>query len=162
MRTKLTAIVVTLMAMNACVVVPVNTAPSPTSSPAEVSISTRGFEGDLNRFRASQGSGPVGRNAQLDRAAKAHADDMVQGGYFSHNSPGGPNGDNFGERSRSAGCQSRSGAENIANGQKTEAEVLAAWKNSPGHRRNMLVGSYTQYGLGRTGDIWVLVFSASC
>ena len=98
----------------------------------------------------------------LTRAAQAHAEDMAARGYFSHQSPGGPNGDDLGDRARAAGCSFRSVAENIAQGQRSEAEVLTGWANSPGHRRNMLNGRMTDYGLGRAGDIWVLKLSSGC
>jgi hypothetical protein len=37
--------------------------------------------------------------------------------------------------------------ENIAAGQKSAAEVMAGWMNSPGHRANIL-GNYTHIGVG--------------
>jgi uncharacterized protein YkwD len=162
MLKQMATILASIVALSACVESPTNTTTSAIQPAAEVIVSTRSFEADLNSFRATQGKGPVRQNAQLARGAQAHAEDMVRRGYFSHKSPGGPNGANFSERSQAAGCQLRAGAENIANGQLSEAEVLEAWKNSPGHRRNMLVESFMQYGLGRSGNVWVLVFSASC
>ena len=149
------------LALGACVS---TTQPTQSVSTSNTAVTSQGgsFSTLLNDFRASEGRRPVQRSAALDRAAKAHATDMVQRGYFSHQSPGGPNGARFIDRSRSAGCQSRSGAENIATGQRSEAAVIEAWKNSAGHRRNMLGANYTLYGLGRTDNIWVLVFSTSC
>lgn len=150
-----------LTALTAC-----NTTTAPQTSAIQVSSATpstsSGFAADLNAFRASQGLGTVRSNATLARAAQAHADDMASRGYFSHESPGGPNGDTFVERAQSAGCAMQSGAENIADGQTSESQVLVAWQNSPGHRRNMLVRSYTQYGLGRSGNVWVLKLAARC
>jgi uncharacterized protein YkwD len=121
-----------------------------------------GFTADINAFRAGQGLDPLQPNTALTRAAQRHADDMSVRGYFSHASPGGPDGDNFAERARASGCAMRNGAENIATGQQTEGAALVAWQNSAGHRRNMLVRNYTQYGLGRAGDLWVLKLAASC
>lgn len=102
------------------------------------------------------------QNAILTRAAQAHAEDMAARGYFSHQSPGGPNGDNLAERAASAGCAMRAGAENIASGQRSEAEVFVGWQNSPGHRANLLGGNYTDYGLGRSGNVWVMKLSSGC
>lgn len=135
-------------------------APGPVSN-APVA-STSDFTTRLNSFRAGQGRGTVQQNAILTRAAQAHAEDMAARGYFSHDSPGGPNGDTFMQRSAAAGCAIRSGAENIANGQRSEAEVFDSWENSAGHRRNMLGRGYTDYGLGRAGNVWVLKFSSGC
>lgn len=138
------------------------------SQPASIQVSSStssfgsGFAADLNAFRARQGLGPLQANPALTRAAQAHAEDMARRGYFSHNAPRGPNGRTFVQRARAGGCAMRSGAENIASGQRSQAQVLTAWQNSRGHRRNMLMRSYTQYGLGRSGNIWVLKLAASC
>ena len=120
------------------------------------------FTSDLNTFRASRGLGPLQPNQALTRAAQAHAEDMLRRGYFSHRSRGGPNGTTFVERARAGGCAMGAGAENIAKGQKTQAAALEAWVRSAGHRRNLLGRGYTQYGLGRSGDIWVLKLAARC
>lgn len=138
--------------------VPVATGASATA-PAQ---STPGFTTRINGFRADNGVAGLRQNAALTRAAQAHADDMVARGYFSHSSQGGPNGATLIARARSAGCNARAIAENIAQGQQSEAEVLTGWANSPGHRRNMLNRSMTDYGLGRAGDIWVLKLSSGC
>ncbi|MEJ8561092.1 CAP domain-containing protein [Yoonia sp. GPGPB17] len=159
MKRLLTVCLLTILA--ACTV-----SPSSTTTPAQVSSAptgvVTGFTGDINAFRASQGLGPLQPNATLTRAAQAHAEDMTQRGYFSHDSVGGPNGDNFKARAQAGGCAMRAGAENIATGQRSEAAAFEAWKNSTGHRRNMLGRSYTQYGLGRSGNIWVLKLSVQC
>ena len=40
-------------------------------------------------------------------------------------------------------------AENIAAGQRTPAEVMTAWLNSPGHRANILNCASVAIGVGR-------------
>lgn len=154
-------------ALTGCIIVPI---PISTMGPApSVGVvssapvtATNDFTAALSAFRASQGRSAIRQNAILTRAAQAHAEDMARRNFFSHASPGGPNGDNLRQRAASAGCAMRSGAENIATGQRSEAEVLDAWANSPGHRSNMLGRSYTDYGLGRAGNIWVLKLSSGC
>ena len=100
------------------------------NAPVQVSTSATGivtgFTTDLNAFRSSQGLSPLRPNAALTRAAQAHAEDMARRGYFSHRSVGGPNGTTFSERARAGGCALRSGAENIASGQRSEAAALEA------------------------------------
>ena len=123
---------------------------------------TPAFTTLINNFRSAQGQGALVQDAALTRAAQLHAQDMVARGYFSHEAQNGPNGRTFKQRAVAAGCAMNSGAENIAQGQRTEAEVMNAWANSAGHRRNMLGRSYTRYGLGRAGDNWVLVLSSGC
>lgn len=147
-----------LAVLAACSTAP-TTAPD-ASVPAARSANSSGA--DLNAFRAEQGLGRLRANASLTRAAQAHAADMAQRGYFAHEAPDGPNGRTFGDRARNGGCVMRSGAENLANGQRSEAEVVAAWANSPGHRRNMMVADYKLYGLGRADNYWVLLLAGGC
>jgi uncharacterized protein YkwD len=53
-------------------------------------------------------------------------------------------------------------AENVAYGQRDPQEVVTAWFNSPGHRRNMLNPSHTTIGVGvvKNGNtaFWTQVF----
>lgn len=53
--------------------------------------------------------------------------------------------------------------ENIAYGQRTPAEVVNAWMNSPGHRANILKDRFSQIGVGYFKDQqgranWVQLF----
>lgn len=153
-----TCALATLVACGVSSSTPVATGPA-TTGPV---VSNASFTTRLNTFRASQGQGTMRPNAILTRAAQAHAEDMAARGYFSHQSPGGPNGDNLLQRATSAGCNLRSGAENIASGQRSEAEVFEGWQNSPGHRANLLGQGYTDYGLGRAGNVWVMKLSSGC
>ncbi len=123
-------------------------------------VATTGrFDADLNQLRSDSSLQPVGTQSQLQRAAQAHADDMARRGYFSHQTQGGGN---AGTRIAAAGYQACGYAENIAQGQQSHAEVFAAWQSSRGHLSNMLGQSYTDYGLGRAGDTWVLVLGRRC
>jgi uncharacterized protein YkwD len=112
----------------------------------------------VNAFRAAKGEAPLRRNAKADAAAFAHARDMAGQGFFGHK---GSNGSSVGGRLKAAGCRFTGAAENIAKGQRSDAEVVAAWVASPGHRRNMLA-PYDQYGAARIGDAWVLVLASGC
>jgi uncharacterized protein YkwD len=112
----------------------------------------------VNAFRAVEGEGTLRRNAKADAAALAHARDMARHGFFGHK---GSNGLSVGGRLKAAGCRFTGAAENIAKGQRSDAEVVAAWAASPGHRRNMLA-AYDQYGAARIGDIRVLVLASGC
>jgi uncharacterized protein YkwD len=138
--------------------------PPASQTPATIAASQSGagFTDSINSFRAAQGLGAMQTNAALARAAWAHAEDMERRGYFSHASQGGPNGVTFVDRAAAAGCVIRGGAENIAQGQRSERAAFEAWRNSPGHRANMLRAGYTQYGLGRAGNTWVMKISDGC
>lgn len=62
--------------------------------------------------------------------------------------------DGFGDRQAKAGQEikgMRTFAENVAYGANTAQEVVTLWKNSPGHRRNML-GNFKYIGIGTATD----------
>ena len=125
-------------------------------------VETTGFGGMMNDLRATQNLVGLGLDPRLTQAAQAHAEHMAQAGYFSHQSPGGPNGADLTARIRAAGCVAGAMGENIAQGQRSEAAVFAAWQASPKHLQAMLGPRYRSYGLGRSGDIWVLTFADGC
>lgn len=99
----------------------------------------------VNVQRAKAGLQQLKKNWELCRVARYKSADMANKGYFAHTSPtyGTPFQmmENFGLRFSSAG-------ENIAYGQRTPAEVMNDWMNSPGHRSNIMSGSYTEIGVG--------------
>ncbi|MEL6682701.1 MAG: CAP domain-containing protein [Pseudomonadota bacterium] len=150
-----------MAALALCLVAACQTTTAPTQVSAAANL-TGSFVTDLNAFRAEQGRGTVSENPKLRRAAQLHAEDMRARGYFSHRSPGGPQGETMTQRIATSGCRPGASAENIAQGQTSEASVFSAWRNSAGHRRNMLGARYTEYGLGRSGNTWVLLFSSGC
>ena len=78
----------------------------------------------VNAFRAAEGETPLRRDAKADAAALAHARDMARRGFFGHT---GSDGSSVGGRLRAAGCRFTGAAENIAKGQQSDVEVVAAW-----------------------------------
>jgi uncharacterized protein YkwD len=123
------------------------------------SSSTGGFTQALNSYRASHGRGPLVADPALTAAAQAYAQDMVSHGYFSHR---GRDGATVGSRAARAGCAWGDAAENLGSGYANEAHVIQGWIGSPGHRRAMLGRNYSRYGLGRVGNIWVLMLTDQC
>ncbi|MBT8412023.1 MAG: CAP domain-containing protein [Octadecabacter sp.] len=102
---------------------------------------------------------PLGHNPQLQAAAQAHADDLLQSGQFSHTgSDGSSAADRVGATSYTA-CVS---AENIAQGPTDVRGAIAQWMESPAHRDNILNAQVTQFGFGQASDIWVLVLARPC
>ena len=85
-----------------------------------------------NAERAKAGCGPLAVNATLTAVAQAHSQDMATNDYFDHNSQDGRT--PF-DRMTAAGYRYSTAAENIAAGQRTPQDVMTAWMNSPGHRR---------------------------
>ncbi len=142
-----------VIALGACQ----TTTTAPVQTDAAVQ-SSGGMLGLVNAERAARGLGPLQEDPRLNRAARAHAADMVAKGYFSHT---GADGSRFFERAADAGY-SCAAAENIAQGQQSEAAVMASWMGSTGHRRNILLADATQFGIGRVNNTWVQVFGRGC
>ncbi|HVI42636.1 MAG TPA: CAP domain-containing protein, partial [Anaerovoracaceae bacterium] len=65
--------------------------------------------------------------------------------YFAHQSP--TYGSPF-DMMKQFGISYSYAGENIAEGQRTPAEVMDGWMNSPGHKANIMNTSYTEIGVG--------------
>lgn len=114
----------------------------------------------LNEVRAQNRRKPLILSQKLSRAAQAHADDMAAKGYFSHK---GQDGSKISTRVKRQGFKACYYAENIAQGQRSAAEVMNSWQNSSGHRKNNLAKQPTHFGIGLGGvNTWVLVFAKAC
>jgi uncharacterized protein YkwD len=121
----------------------------------------------VDEARRKAGLRPLAEDDRLDRAARAHAEDMLARSYFAHQSP---EGRTVRERALAAGYSWRAIGENIAEGQFSVAEVMEGWMKSRHHRANILDRSFTHLGTGlafgrdpKTGDhriVWVQVFGA--
>ncbi|MGW7070562.1 CAP domain-containing protein [Streptomyces sp. NPDC054855] len=103
---------------------------------------------------------PLSPDPLLTAAAQAHSADMVARAFYSHTSPDG--GEPW-HRASAAGSTHRAIGENIACGQRTPAEVVDGWMNSPGHRANILKPSFTHLGVGfagggSAGTYWTQLF----
>ena len=100
-----------------------------------------------NQFRKSEGLPVLIMKQQLNELAQKHSADMASGRVaFGHAG--------FGGREAKAQREIKgvySFAENVAYGVNSANEVVTMWKNSPGHRRNML-GSYKYIGIGTAKD----------
>jgi uncharacterized protein YkwD len=99
----------------------------------------------VNRERQAAGLRPLRGNEELDRAAQAHAVDMLRRSYFEHESP---EGKSSLDRVRAAGYQPRTVAENIAEGQHSVDQVMDGWMRSHGHRANILTKAFEELGVG--------------
>jgi uncharacterized protein YkwD len=119
----------------------------------------------VNAERAARGIAPVSLHGQLTQAAQAHAADQFYRDCVTQLSHTGTDGSNPGTRIARTGLSVRSWAENIACGQRTPAEVMTAWMNSSGHRRNILNSGLTHIGISVSRDsdgrlYWVQVFAS--
>ena len=132
--------------------------PAPTTTMAQANLPASGMTAMINQQRAANGLGPITEDARLSNASRNHAQDMVANDYFSHR---GLNGSDLSTRARAAGYNFVA-AENIAWGQRSETEVMTAWMNSPGHRRNILLSDAEEYGVGRFNNHWVMLLGRGC
>ncbi|MGB8939334.1 MAG: CAP domain-containing protein, partial [Streptomyces sp.] len=113
-----------------------------------------------NAERTAAGLRPLSPDPLLTVAAQDHSADMVARAFYAHTSPEG--GEPW-DRASAAGSTHRAIGENIACGQRTPAEVVDGWMNSPGHRANILKPSFTHLGVGfagggSAGTYWTQLF----
>lgn len=105
-----------------------------------------------NQARAQYGLAPLQAHHALESAAAGHTQEMLDLGYFSHNSPT-PGKSQPDQRVRSAGASPRMVSENIFQCEGYDAQEVAQlaidnWLESPGHRQNLLDPRATHLGIG--------------
>ncbi|SDH39682.1 uncharacterized protein, YkwD family [Alteribacillus persepolensis] len=110
-----------------------------------------------NQEREKNGLSPLKADPQVTKTARAKSRDMASNNYFAHNSP--TYGSPFNMLS-DFGVNYTAAAENIAAGQQTPEEVVQAWMNSEGHRKNILNQEVTHIGVGyvEDGNHWTQMF----
>lgn len=138
---------------------PTTVAPRPTTEtpvPRPAGDAMAAVLAATNVERKDAGCAPLEPDSRLRAAAQDHAEDMAENTYFSHTSI---DGREFADRIRAAGHPAP-GGENIAQGQDSADEVVAAWMDSPGHRRNILDCGFVSLGVGfdDRDDHWVQNF----
>ncbi|RSK29468.1 sporulation protein [Bacillus sp. HMF5848] len=119
------------------------------------------FEREVVRLsnvqRKNNGLPELQADTALSKVAREKSNDMQKNGYFSHTSP--TYGSPF-DMMRDFGITYKSAGENIAQGQRTPEEVVNAWMNSEGHRKNILSADFTHIGVGHEtgGNHWTQMF----
>ena len=103
----------------------------------------------VNAERAKRGISALTLDSSLSSVATKKSQDMIDKNYFDHTSP--TYGSPF-DMMKQFGISYRSAGENIAKGQKTPQEVVDAWMNSEGHRKNILNPNFTNLGVGIAKD----------
>ena len=105
-----------------------------------------------NAFRREQKLAAVERNAELDTAARLFATYLAKSGRFAHEADGRQPAD----RAKAAGYKFCTIAENLASNLDSRGftsaglagQAVEGWKNSPGHRKNMVRPHVTEIGVG--------------
>ncbi|MDB3085376.1 sporulation protein [Clostridioides difficile] len=99
----------------------------------------------VNIERSKAGLNPLTLDSSVSNVATKKSQDMIDNNYFSHNSP--TYGSPF-DMLKKFGISYKTAGENIAMGQKTPKEVVNAWMNSEGHRKNILNPNFSKIGVG--------------
>lgn len=89
-------------------------------------------------------AGVLAWSTQLEQAAVAHSTDMATNDFFDHTGSGGST---MVSRVNATGYGWTLLAENIAAGQSTVADVVAAWMDSPDHCENIMNPSLREIAL---------------
>jgi uncharacterized protein YkwD len=103
----------------------------------------------INSFRRGSNAGELKLSRDLGAAAVHHSQDMAEKNYFDHNLKGGVS---WKENIKRHGYRGSPIGENIAAGHESASKTFTQWKNSSGHRRNMLDKSFKVIGIGRAFD----------
>jgi uncharacterized YkwD family protein len=112
----------------------------------------------VNQERAKASLKSLASDSSLSAMALDKAKDMYNNHYFDHTSP--TYGSPF-DMMKTYGIRYTYAGENIAMGQRTPQEVMAAWMNSTGHRQNILNPKYTKIGVSYYSGEWVQEFIAN-
>ncbi|HEY1358145.1 MAG TPA: CAP domain-containing protein [Thermoleophilaceae bacterium] len=106
----------------------------------------------LNAERRKHGLRKLRLSKRLSLAARKHSRDMVRRDYFAHNSLSGAS---FVDRIKRTGylhgAMGWMVGENLAWGagsRSSAAKIVKAWMHSPGHRHNILTGTFRHIGIG--------------
>ncbi|WP_236542813.1 CAP domain-containing protein [Spiractinospora alimapuensis] len=109
-----------------------------------------------NSERAAAGCDALRVDDRLTQAAQDHSEDMARREYMDHETPEGLDPS---DRAEAAGYDALSG-ENVAAGQRSAQEVVDAWMNSEGHRRNIVDCDNVAIGVGERDFYWTQKFGA--
>ncbi|MEH7503901.1 CAP domain-containing protein [Neobacillus drentensis] len=131
--------------------------PSKTQTTSTLSAYEQKVVDLTNQERAKNGLAALKVDVTLSKMAHEKSRDMSANGYFSHTSP--TYGSPF-DMMKKYGITYRYAGENIAMGQRTPEEVVKAWMNSEGHRKNILSPNYNYIGVGYVsqGNYWTQEF----
>jgi uncharacterized protein YkwD len=104
-----------------------------------------------NEFRVKEGKKPLRQDAKLTKAAQGHADNIARQDKFGDDKdPHVLDGKDVDSRVDKEGYDFAELAENChLDPRKADpASVIESWKNSPGHRKNLLDAVFVDTGVG--------------
>jgi uncharacterized protein YkwD len=116
----------------------------------------------ISGYRKNNGLGAVAVDPALMKLAEAQAQAMASRDKLDHDVISG-----FNQRIRASGYNARVAAENISAGYHTMAEAFSGWRDSPPHRKNMLLPGATRIGIAAVYTprskykvFWALILAA--
>ena len=96
----------------------------------------------ISGYRANSGLDAVTIDPALTQLAEAQAAAMAKRYRLDHNA-----GKPFMARLKASGYDAKAAAENIGAGYHTLAEAFSGWRDSPPHRKNMLLAGASRMGI---------------
>ena len=116
----------------------------------------------INAFRAENGLKPLALDARLTQAAAMQSEAQAGRSRIGHY---GSDGSTPMQRAERAGYQAKIASENVASGQKSFTDALRFWKQSSGHRSNLLRPNVSEVGVAMAKNksgraYWTLVLGA--
>ena len=117
----------------------------------------------ISAYRVQHGLSPVIVDSTLVKAAAFQAGNNARHGQLSHEIGG-----SFTSRMNSIGLAKSYAAENLSAGSETLEQVLARWRASPEHNKNMLLPQIRRIGIARVDApgtrykrFWALVMAGT-
>lgn len=105
----------------------------------------------VNQERTKNSLPPLSKSDTLGQAAGLKAEDMIAKNYFAHYAADGTTPWDFFKK---VGYQYTYAGENLGMGFSDAESLVAAWMNSPKHRKNILNQAYREIGIAiKTGKI---------
>jgi uncharacterized protein YkwD len=125
-------------------------------------LDAEGAAAMISNYRANNGLETVALDPTLTRLAREQAQAMAARNKMDHDvaRP-------FKKRIESSGFDAKVAAENISAGYHTMAEAFSGWRDSPHHRKNMLLKGATRMGIAavyapgtKYRVFWALILAA--
>lgn len=165
--TRSPACLIRLAALGALLALSATAARADCAAPVGAEAEIAAVLDQTNAVRAQRGLPALRVSPALNRAAMAHACEMVAADRFDHR---GVDGSLPKARIRRAGCRSPLTAENIAMGFASGPRTMELWLASPGHLRNILLRGVDSIGIAvaaprpgqKGGPRWAQVFARGC
>ncbi|MEU7057802.1 CAP domain-containing protein [Streptomyces sp. NPDC046197] len=133
-------------------------APAPASVPRALQASPSEILQLVNSERAKANCPALKENAQLTKAAQTFADDASKHNLTNHT---GSDGSTVQQRIKDAGYNAGPTAENMSWGTTDAKQIVDGWlKSTKGHKETILNCSYTDTGVGVSGNYAVQVFAS--